>query len=236
MLLQLALCLSFLLPSVLAAFTHNDRICWRRDCVIRTDAGTLCFEPEGNSSKQECTDSFLKNLLQVHLTSTTGRSILYYDDKAGVLGAATWTVPHDVAGSVFVCMTGQLVGDPTQHRTTCRETHGDDDMNITAAHIRECVSDETPHQSGNAGCFSLAGGEDNDKEWYEQPILAGLFWLLGVLVTLEKVSIWVDSMARAVAALLPELVIVFIDVFELLARPWRRAVVPLPTQHPAAIA
>jgi len=239
MLLQPAVYLSLLLPSVLAAFTPNDRVCWRRNCVVRTDAGTLCFEPQGNTSKQECTDSFLKNLLQIHLASTTGRSIMYYDEKASLLGAATWTVPHDMAGSVFVCMSGQLVDDPTQHRTVCRESHGDDDMAIPAAHARECVSDEKLPYVGD-GCFRLgkqAGGEDDDKEWYEQPVLAGLFWLLGVLVTLEKICLWADSARRLMAGLLPMIIVTFVDVFILLAHRWRHAAVaPLPAHQPAVIA
>jgi len=238
MLLQPTILLLFLFPSVLAAFTYKDRVYWGLNSVVRTDAGTLCFEPQGKSSKQNCADSFLKNLLHVHLTSTAGRSIVYYDNKTNVLGAATWPIPHDMARSVFVCMTGQLVDDRTQYCTVCREAHGDDDMAIPAAHTRECVSDEKPQHAGD-GCFSLgkaAGSKDDDKEWYEQPVFEGLFSLLGALVTLEKVCLWVDSAARVVVGLLPGLVTVFAAVFELLAHRWRRAIAPLPMRQPAAIA
>ena len=241
---------SLLLSQIVsAAFTQHQHNCWRRDCVVRTDAGTLCFEPQVpqvpqvNYMHSECADIFLSNLLRVHLTSTVGRSIMYYDDEARMLGAATWSVPHDMANSVFVCMTGQLRGvdDATQYRTVCRSTRRDDDMESASAHTRECVSDEKPQHVGD-GCFSLiskpAGGDsDGDhKGWYEQPVVAGLFWLLGVLVTLEKICLWTDNAARAIVALLPRLIDVFANVFELVTRRWRRAIVPLPTRWPTPIA
>ena len=79
MLLQAALLLLHLPQSVLAAFTHSDQICWRRNCILRTEVGTFCFESHVDSGieHEECADNFLKNLTRIHLTCTVGQSILY---------------------------------------------------------------------------------------------------------------------------------------------------------------
>jgi len=238
MLLQPALILLILPQSVFAAFNYNDRACWRRNCVVRRDTGTFCFEPQVSSLQQECANTFLSNLLQVHLKSAVGPSIVYYDEEAHMLGAATWSIPHDMTSSAFVCMTGQLqVDGRSQYQTVCREARGDDDMAIPAAHTRECVSDERPQHAGD-GCFSLGkppSSKDDDKEWYEQPALAGPFWLLGALVTLEKICIWAGSAARAVVALLPGFMDLLTAIFGLLILRWHLVIARLLVQQPAAI-
>ena len=241
MVLRPILFLLLVISYVLGAFKNNDRVCWRRSCIIRTDAGTLCFEPHDNGVKhEECTDNFLKNLTHVHLTSTIGRSILYYDNKARVLGAATWAISSSpvMAGSVFVCMTGQHADDPKQYRTACRTTYGDDDMEVPAAHARECVSDQKPQHVGG-GCFRFekpGGGEDNHKEWYEHPVVAGFFWVLGVLVTLGSMYMWGGKAVRVVRARLPRrLMFDPAALVEQPARGWRQPVFPLLTYQPAII-
>jgi len=226
------------LPSIIAAFTHHERDCWSRDCVVRTDAGTLCFEPHHNGIEQdECADSFLKNLTRIHLTSTIGRSIVYYDHRARVLGAATWAIPPAMAGSVFVCMTGRRLDNPKRYRTVCRETHHDDDMRVAAVHANECVSDQKPRYV-NDGCFSLgtsAGADDDDKEWYENPVVAGFVWVLGLLVTLGTMYLWGGKAVRAIRARLPKRLVALTAVVERLCRRWRRTTSQLPTQHPATL-
>jgi len=238
MLLQPTVLLLLVIPLVLAAFTRNDRVCWRRNCVIRTDAGTFCFEPHDNSNEQDCTDNFLKNLTHVHLTSTIGRSILYYDDESRVIGAAMWAISPTMAGSVFVCMTGQHIDDPTRYRTVCRAAHGDDDMEIAASHTSECVSNQQPqHQHFSNDCFSLSkpAGGDEHKEWYEQPVLAGFFWVLGTLVTLGSIYMWGGSALRIVRYRMSSRVVGGGIVVVQLARSWRRPEPPLFTQQPTII-
>jgi len=237
--LQLTVFLLLLPQSAYAAFTHDDRVCWRRDCVFRTDAGTLCFEPQHNGIEpdEECTNGFLKNLTHIHLTSTMDRSILYYDDKARVLGAAMWDIPPTMEGSVFVCMTGQHVDDPERYRTVCREAHGNDDMATTAVHTTECVSDKKPRYI-NDGCFSLkesVRSDDEHKEWYEQPVIAGLFWVFGAIVTIGSMYLLVGKAAQAAELWLPQRLVACTAVFKRLTRSWRRVVPPLPTQQPASI-
>ena len=234
MLLLSSLLLLPLLQLARAAFIHSNNVCWHQNCILRTDAGTLCFEPHDNNIKhEECADNFLKNLTHIHLTSTIGRSILYYDKEARILGTATWTIPPSMAGSVFVCMTGRYVDDQKRYRTICRTAYGDDDMGVPAAHSRECVSDQIPRFVSD-GCFSIGqpGGGDNDhKEWYEHPVVAGLFWVLGALVTLVSVYLWGGNTMQAVQARLPWHVVGQLRV----ARGWRRPVPPPPTQQPAII-
>jgi len=187
------------------------------------DAGTLCFEPHDSGFVQdECAEDFLKSLTQVHLTNSAGRSIIYYDDKASMLGAATWSISPTRAGSVFVCMTGRRLDNSKRYHTVCRQAHGDDDMNVAAVHANECISDQKPQYVSDS-CFILDKSEDTKgdrKEWYEQPVLAGIFWVLGVLVTLESICLWADSLARAVHSWMQR-------------RNWRRPMPPLPTRQPA---
>jgi len=235
MLLRFILVLLLFLPSILAAFTHHDRDCWRRDCIVRTDAGTLCFEPHDNGIEQEeCTDRFLKNLTRIHLASTIGRSIVYYDNKARVLGAATWAIPPTMAGSVFVCMTGRRLDNPKRYRTVCRETHNDDDMRVAAVRASECVSDQKPRYI-NDGCFSVGTVADDHKEWYETPIVAGLAWVLGLLITLGTIYMWGGKAVRAIQSRLPRRFIALTAVVERLCRRWRRPTSPLPTQQPTTL-
>ena len=197
--------LPLLLPPALAAFTHHGSDCWNRDCVVRMDAGTFCFEPhDGGTVHEECTEGFLKNLTQVHLTNSAGRSIVYYDDKASMLGAATWSLPPTRASPVFVCMTGRRLDNSKRYHTICRQAHGDDDMNVAAVHANECISDQKP-QYVSDGCFILDKSEDTKgdrKEWYEQPVVAGLVWALGTLVILQKLYLWGGKVKRVVQACL----------------------------------
>ena len=165
------------------------------------DAGTLCFEPHDSGFVQdECAEDFLKSLTQVHLTNSAGRSIIYYDDKASMLGAATWSISPTRAGSVFVCMTGRRLDNSKRYHTVCRQAHGNNDMNVAAVHANECVSDQKP-QYVSDGCFSLDKPEDikgDRKEWYEQPVVAGFVWALGAVVMLQKLYIWGGRLARVV--------------------------------------
>jgi len=223
------------LPLILAAFTHNDRDCWRRDCIVRTDAGTFCFEPRDNGVEQEeCADSFLKNLTRIHLTSSIGRSIIYYDNKARVLGAATWAIPSTMAGSVFVCMTGRRLDDLKRYRTVCREAYKDDDMRVAAVHASECVSDQKPRYI-NDGCFSVGTAADDHKKWYENPIFAGLAWVIGVLVSLGTMYMWGGKAVRAIRARLPRRLVALTAVVGRPCRRWRRPTSLLPTQQPTTI-
>jgi len=236
MLLRFTLVLLLAVPSSLAAFTLHDRDCWGRDCVVHTDAGTLCFEPHDNGIEQEqCADGFLKNLTRVHLTSSVGRSIIYYDHRARVLGAATWAIPPTMEGSVFVCMTGRRLDNPKRFRTVCRETHDDDDMRVAAVHANECVSDQKPRYV-NDGCFNFGtGADDDDKEWYEEHIVASFAWALGMLITLGTIYMWGGKAARAVWARLPRRIVALTAVVERLCRRWRKPTSPLPTQQPATL-
>jgi len=238
MLSKAALSPLLLLSSVLAAFMNNDRVCWRRNCIVQTDAGTLCFEPHDNGIEQECADNFLKNLTQVHLTSATGRSILYYDNDARVLGAATWTISPTMAGSVFVCMTGRLMDDPKQYRTICRPAQADDDMGAADAHTGECVSHKQPLYVSD-GCFSIGKPSDCDndhKEWYEQPVVAGFFWVLGVLVTLGSMYMWGGRAVRVAQFWFPRRLVAYpTAAIEQLARDWPQSVPPLPTHQSTTI-
>jgi len=223
MLPRFLLFLPFLLPLVLSAFTHHDSDCWHRDCVVRMDAGTLCFEPRDSGFVQEkCPEGFLKDLTQVHLTNSAGRSIIYYDDKARMLGAATWFISSARAGPVFVCMTGRRLDNSKRYHTVCRQARGDDDMSLAAAHTDECVSDQKP-QYVSDGCFILdrPEGVDSDRRgWCGQPVLAGIFWTLGIIVTIESICLWVDSLAGTVHSWMRR-------------RDWRRLMPSLPTQQPA---
>jgi len=145
-----------------------------------------------------------------------------------------------MADSVFVCMTGRYVDDPKQYRTVCRTAYGDDDMETPAAHFRECVSDQIPRFVSD-GCFSIGqpgGGDDNDhKEWYEHPVVAGLFWALGALVTLVSIYLWGGNAVQAVQARVPRRLVAYAAAVGQLrgARGWHRPVPSPPTQQPAII-
>ena len=212
-----------LLPLVLAAFTTQDKACWRRNCVVRTDAGTLCFQPQENGVYQgECTDIFLKNLTQVHLDSNVGRSIVYYDDKTRLLGAATWPVPPSMKDPIFVCMSGRRLDYPKKYRTICRHAYGDDDMHFAAVHTTECVVDKKPRFNYD-GCFNLGGNhkDDDDKNFWEQPVVGGIFWALGALVTVAAIGRWGRKAVQKVRESFPRSVNLLVGVFDFSVSRWR---------------
>ncbi|KAH7099484.1 hypothetical protein BKA62DRAFT_307625 [Auriculariales sp. MPI-PUGE-AT-0066] len=126
-----------LTQTALAAFSGEPKACWQRNCIIRNDAGTICLEADYNGiAPSKCADPFLQTLIEKHHDSRAGRSISYYDDEAGLLGAATWRVPSPLGFPVFVCMMGQRVDDPSVDRTICRGAMHDDDMEDHHAHVR----------------------------------------------------------------------------------------------------
>jgi len=221
--LKLAFILGALPSLVFAAFTTHDQACWRRNCIVRTDAGTLCFEPQENGIYQgECTDGFLKNLTGTHLDSTVGRSIVYYDDKARFLGAATWSIPPSMSDPVFVCMSGRRMDDPKKYRTICRRADGDDDMHSAAVHAVECVVDKKPRLN-NDGCFNLGGkhADNDDKNFWEQPVVGGVFWALGSLLTVAAIGRWGRKAIQRVQDSFPRLVELLVRGFDFVTSHWR---------------
>lgn len=186
--LLLVLFLLFI-PHVLAAFNHANSVCWQRNCVVRKDTGTLCFVPQDNGiAYPDCVDNVLKTLLQVHLNSSVGQSLTYYNDNAMFLGAATWSIGPSLRNATYICMSGQYTQDRNSARTVCRKTVGDDDMEIAEAHVEECVVEEAPKISTD-GCIpqpttTKGGGK---HYFYEQPGFAGLGWFVGILASLGAI-------------------------------------------------
>jgi len=109
-------------------------------------------------------------------------------------------------------------------------------MGLPAVHSRECVSDQIP-RFVNDGCFSLGepvDGDDDHKEWYEHPVVAGLFW---ALVTLVSIYLWGGNAVQAVQARVPRRFVAYAAAVGQLrvVRGWRRPVPSPPTQQPAII-
>ncbi|KAH7099481.1 hypothetical protein BKA62DRAFT_709708 [Auriculariales sp. MPI-PUGE-AT-0066] len=186
-----------LTKTTLAAFSGEPKACWQRNCVTRNDAGTVCFEADYNGiPSSTCANSTLQRLIDSHVYNNIGRSIVYYDEQARVLGAAMWPVPASTISNIFVCMTGERVDVPGIDRTICRLALRDNDMEEGAAHLHECVVDlpSTPHTTWCQQTREPTPAPDPRTQpkrekmfFYEKPVAAGIAWILGGLVTVGTI-------------------------------------------------
>ncbi|KAH7099499.1 hypothetical protein BKA62DRAFT_709765 [Auriculariales sp. MPI-PUGE-AT-0066] len=128
----------FVVPRIAtAAFSGDPQACWKRNCVVRNDAGTICLEADSNGSAAlDCASPILQNITKVDHDSSIGRSIVYYDQAGSILGAATWPVPNPLTSPVYVCMTGTRLDDPSIQRTMSVSSSSHQHRNATRATVQ----------------------------------------------------------------------------------------------------
>ncbi|KAH7099480.1 hypothetical protein BKA62DRAFT_709706 [Auriculariales sp. MPI-PUGE-AT-0066] len=201
-----------------SCFSGNDdgKGCWKRNCVTRNSAGTICFRPSYSGLNPACASPVLQALTDKHLDGPSNLTIAYYDAEGEFAGDRTWSVPKTSKSSFFVCMVGQLDYDPLTERAICRRAMGDDDMDERAAHEHECVV-ERPARAYMDGCFistvpnttptpsptSTPSSTPNifppapKKEFYERRIVVAIFWILSALVTVATILVAVNKWGKA---------------------------------------
>lgn len=178
-----------LLAAAAAEFTEQG--CWQRNCLVRNDAGTLCFIASANGiPSAECSDRVLARVLQTHLSSNIGLSIAYYDQRAHFLCSVTWPVPSPLPFPIYVCMSGRRA-DIDGHRTVCRMALRDDDVRSPEAHDQECAV-EAGQVVVTDGCYAPAAfppdavdqkDTQRSTSFLDSPVLVHMFFVLSAVLT-----------------------------------------------------
>ncbi|KZW01637.1 hypothetical protein EXIGLDRAFT_829856 [Exidia glandulosa HHB12029] len=184
---SLAVLLLTLAYSLLAPATFTVPGCWQQNCLVQNDAGTLCLRPSYNGVPNgNCNDVVLMQLLDIHVHSSAGFSVAYYDERGSILGHTIWPVPTPLPFPVFVCMSGRRNDLDNGFRTLCRTALHDNDIRNPSAHARECAM-EVPQLIVSDGCYTAPPKPANPLD---RPALIHALFVLGGMVTIATLLSW----------------------------------------------
>ncbi|KZW01623.1 hypothetical protein EXIGLDRAFT_691679 [Exidia glandulosa HHB12029] len=165
------LALLFLLATAVVG-ELTEHACWQRNCLIRNDAGTLCFVSSANGiPPTQCEDPVVVHVLEAHINSDIGLSIAYYDQRARFLGSITWPVPSPLPFQIYVCSSGRR-GDVGAYRTP-------GGPRARVEYAQTVVAD---------GCYIPASAnppseQKSNTSFLDSPVVVHMFFVLGGILT-----------------------------------------------------